>query len=223
LRGILFITEKPDDFVEARNALEADGYRLRSTRSDEDSLLDAATDVTPEIIVVDCRSNKDRLAASRRLLKTECKLKELLVIALLTIDQAKTMEWAGIDDFLLHPCNGAELAARVKLLMWRTRNIKADNMIKIDGLVIDLLNYEVSVDGEPVELTYKEYELLRFLATRRGRVFTRESLLDHVWGYDYYGGTRTVDVHIRRLRAKLGENVESLIETVRNVGYRFTA
>lgn len=223
MRGILFITEKPDYFTAARSALEADGHRVRSSRSDEDSLLEAATDITPEVIVVDCRSSKDHLSASRRLLKTECKLKELLVIAVLTVDQVKSMEWAGIDDFTLDPFSGEELSARLRLLMWRTRSIKADNMVKIDGLVIDLLNYEVSVDGEPVELTYKEYELLRFLALRRGRVFTRESLLDHVWGYDYYGGTRTVDVHIRRLRAKLGETVESLIETVRNVGYRFMA
>lgn len=223
MRGILFITEKPDDFSEARSALETDGYRLRSSRPDEDSLLDSASDFTPEVIVVDCRSSKEHLTFSRRLLRTECKLKELLVIALLTVEQAAGMEWAGVDDFVLFPCTGAEISARMKLLMWKTRSIKADNMIKIDGLVIDMLNYEVSVDGEPVELTYKEYELLRFLAMRRGRVFTRESLLDHVWGYDYYGGTRTVDVHIRRLRAKLGPALENLIETVRNVGYRLTA
>lgn len=223
MRGILFITENPEDSAEPRGVLSSRGYSVATTLPDEDSLLAAASALTPEIIVVDCRSSRERLTFSRRLLRTECKLKELLVIAVLTVEQTNAMDWAGVDDFIVSPCDGEELAARVEMLMWRTGSVQADHLIKIDGMLIDTLNYEVTVDGVPVELTFKEYELLKFFATRRGRVFTRESLLDHVWGYDYYGGTRTVDVHIRRLRAKLGESAESLIETVRNVGYRFKA
>jgi len=96
-------------------------------------------------------------------------------------------------------------------------------VLKCGDLVMDLANYTVHVGGRHVELTYKEYELLRFLATNRDRVFTRETLLSKVWGYDFYGGERTVDVHIRRLRAKIEDRHAPFIETVRNVGYRFRA
>jgi len=94
-------------------------------------------------------------------------------------------------------------------------------LIKCDGLVIDLAKCEVTMGCKVVELTFKEYELLKFLASNRGRVYTREALLDKVWGYDYYGGDRTVDVHIRRLRSKIEDSKHTFIETVRNIGYRF--
>jgi DNA-binding response OmpR family regulator len=93
--------------------------------------------------------------------------------------------------------------------------------VKIGDMVINVANYQVTVNGQPIELTYKEYELLKFLATHRGRVYSREVLLERVWGEEYFGGTRTVDVHIRRLRAKLPHPTTNMIETVRNVGYRF--
>ena len=114
-----------------------------------------------------------------------------------------------------------ELVTRVKLLLWKHNRVDAEQLIKVGDLVVDQANYSVYVAGQPLELTFKEYQLLRFLATHRGRVFTREALLNQVWGYDYYGGTRTVDVHIRRIRAKLGPPYENMAETVRNVGYRF--
>ena len=110
---------------------------------------------------------------------------------------------------------------RIKLLLWKNNRVDAEQLIKVGDLVVDQANYAVTIAGQPLELTFKEYELLRFLATHRGRVFTREALLNQVWGYDYYGGNRTVDVHIRRIRAKLGTPYEDLVETVRNVGYRF--
>lgn len=223
MRGILFITEDPRGLSPAQSALVREGYRVVVSRPDDDSVLDAAAHVTPEIILVDSRNKKEQAAESRRLLRTEHNLKELLVVALLTREQALDMEWAGIDEFILAPCDAGEIVARMRLLIWRTRSVKNDQIIKIDALLIDMMNYDVSVDGLPIEVTFKEYELLKFLATHRGRVFTRESLLDHVWGYDYYGGTRTVDVHIRRLRSKLAPSCDYMIETVRNVGYRFTA
>ena len=189
---------------------------------DEDSILAAVSKLTPEVLVVDCRRDECEAAAMRRLLATDCDIKELQVIALLSEEQASRMDWAGVDEFLLPPYSAEELLARLRLLHWRSRKIDSDQVVKIGGLLIDLLNYEISIDGSPVEITFKEYELLRFLATHRGRVFTREALLNHVWGYDYYGGTRTIDVHIRRVRAKLAPSYDALIETVRNVGYRFS-
>jgi DNA-binding response OmpR family regulator len=125
------------------------------------------------------------------------------------------------DDFLLAPFRPVEFLARVRLLLWRMHRTNPSHLIIIGDLAIDQSTYQVRVGGERAELTYKEYALLRFLASHRGKVFTREALLSHVWGYDYYGGVRTVDVHVRRIRAKLGEPSGSYLETVRNVGYRF--
>ncbi|MBI3087283.1 MAG: winged helix-turn-helix transcriptional regulator [Candidatus Omnitrophica bacterium] len=107
--------------------------------------------------------------------------------------------------------------------MWKLNKVELKNGLKHGALAMDFERYEVHVRGEPVDLTYKEFELLKFLATHPGRVFSREALLDKVWGYDYYGGTRTVDVHVRRLRAKLETGRRVYIQTVRNVGYKFLA
>ena len=223
MRGILIITAHSRDIGPLESALVREGHRVVVTPSDEDSLVDAISKLTPEALLVDCRKDESLAVEMRRFLASRCDIKELQVIALLTEEQASCADWAGVDEFLLPPYGGAELLARLKLMDWRSRKIDSDQIIKIGGLMIDMLNYEISVDGAPVEVTFKEYELLRFLATHRGRVFTREALLNHVWSYDYYGGTRTIDVHIRRLRAKLAPSYDGLIETVRNVGYRFSA
>lgn len=124
------------------------------------------------------------------------------------------------DDFIFYPCDRQELALRLKRLF--TQSAPANSQVTAGGLTINLQSYEVAVEGRIVELTFKEYELLRYLATHPGRVFTREALLNQIWDYDYLGGTRTVDVHIRRLRAKLGTRYAELIQTVRQVGYRFS-
>ena len=127
-----------------------------------------------------------------------------------------------LDDFLTSPYYIKELVLRINRLLHRTRDIDSNEIIKCDGLMIDLSKCEVTVEGRTVELTFKEYELLKLLAGNRGHVYTRETLLNRVWGYDYYGGDRTVDVHIRRLRSKIEDSRHSFIETVRNIGYRFT-
>jgi DNA-binding response OmpR family regulator len=127
----------------------------------------------------------------------------------------------NIDDFLLSPYNNKELVLRINRLLRRGRGAEDSELIKCNGLVIDPARCEVTVDGRVVGLTFKEYELLRFLASHRGRVYTREALLNKIWGYDYYGGDRTVDVHIRRLRGKIEDSKHTFIETVRNIGYRF--
>ncbi len=118
------------------------------------------------------------------------------------------------------PRGPAEVDARIRLVIGRMAQEKTGSKIQASGVVIDEASYSAKVHGKPLDLTFKEFELLRFFATHPSRVFTREQLLSEVGGYDYFGGTRTVDVHVRRLRAKLGD-LESLIGTVRNVGYRF--
>ena len=136
-----------------------------------------------------------------------------------------TAEW-GIDDVLLDTTGPAELEARLRLATGRlelaARSIDAeDEVIRSGELTIDEATYSARLKGRSLDLTFKEFELLKYLAQHPGRVFTRAQLLQEVWGYDYFGGTRTVDVHVRRLRAKLGTEHEVLIGTVRNVGYKF--
>jgi DNA-binding response OmpR family regulator len=125
------------------------------------------------------------------------------------------------DDFCATPCDPRELEARLSHLYWRTGRGLRPELVEYGPLVLNLETYQASVATKPLSLTFMEYELLKFLATHPGKVFTRETLLSRVWGYEYYGGARTVDVHVRRLRAKLGEEHANLISTVRSVGYRF--
>ena len=130
-------------------------------------------------------------------------------------------DW-GASDFVLPDAGPAEVEARVRLLAKRRRAQARDSdaAVRVGELVVDPVSYQVRLKGRPLDLTYKEFELLRFLAGRPGRVCTRGQLLQEVWGYDFFGGTRTVDVHVRRLRAKLGPEYESMITTIRGVGYK---
>jgi DNA-binding response OmpR family regulator len=132
---------------------------------------------------------------------------------------AISSDW-GASDIVLEGAGPGELDARIRMAIGKANQFERSNQIHASGIVIDEASYSAKVNGRTLDLTFKEFELLRFLAQHTGRVFTRDQLLSEVWGYDYFGGTRTVDVHIRRLRAKLGD-YESLIGTVRNVGYRF--
>ena len=123
-------------------------------------------------------------------------------------------------ELIVLPLRRAELRARIARARRRVRGVPDDDVIRIGSLEVNLATYQVAIDGRPVDFTHMEYELLKFLVTHPGRVFTREALLSRVWGFDYYGGARTVDVHVRRVRAKLGEHA-ARIKTVRSVGYRF--
>lgn len=148
----------------------------------------------------------------------------IATLALLGEDQLPRFDLSlGFDDFQLLPCRGLELVTRIEQMLWRVGKVhrEGQEILRCGDLLIDHSKYEVFLAGHPVELTFKEYELLRFLAGNHDKVFTREALLNRVWGYDYYGGARTVDVHIRRLRSKIEDKDHFFIETVRNVGYRF--
>jgi two-component system alkaline phosphatase synthesis response regulator PhoP len=175
----------------------------------------------PDVLVMDLSSlDVDHL---RRLLGEAAVSEHSAVVLLVPQDLLRRLD--GIpppDDFVVLPLRNEEALARVRMTLRRRTNVDAFNTLRCGDLVIDLSNYKVTVSGQAVELTYKEYELLRFLMSNPAKVFTREQLLNRVWGYDYYGGARTVDVHIRRLRSKIELRPGQLfIETVRNVGYRF--
>ena len=144
----------------------------------------------------------------------------LPVLAVAHAAQFALVEQAtGVADFIAHPPDSAEIAVRIRRLADTLSGL--DTVLSYKDLVLNPLTYQASLAGDPLDLTYMEYELLRFFVEHRGRVWTREQLLSKVWGYDYFGGARTVDVHVRRLRAKLGEERAGWIVTVRSVGYRF--
>jgi DNA-binding response OmpR family regulator len=160
-------------------------------------------------------------ATCRALRKRDIPLTPLLLVV--GADQLQDLELREdlFDDFCTNPVDPAELEARLKHQFWRTGTGTRPELIEYGRLLLNLETYQAAIDGRPLDLTFMEYELLKFLATHPGKVFTREMLLSRVWGYEYYGGARTVDVHVRRLRAKLTEEHAHLIQTVRSVGYRF--
>jgi len=168
-------------------------------------------DVDPEGAFALCRSLRKRDLPFEPL---------LLLVAAVQLNELELREDL-FDDFCVIPWQPREIEARIARLFWRTGRGSRPELVEYGSLVLNLETYQAAVGRRPLDLTYMEYELLKFLATHPGKVFTRETLLSRVWGYEYYGGARTVDVHIRRLRAKLGEEHAHLISTVRSVGYRF--
>ncbi len=148
--------------------------------------------------------------------------KQTPIIPLLSRDKLYDLgSSTDIDDFVLKPYETTEVIARIKRVLKCRDLTDSEEILKCGDLVLEPSKYEVSLCGKPVVLTFKEYQLLKFLMSNKGKVFTREVLLDKVWGWDYYGGDRTVDVHIRRLRSKIEDSTHTFIETVRGMGYRF--
>lgn len=197
-------------------ALALLSHRVKQIPAEPASLITAPS---CDLIMVDARHDLSSAKSLCKILTTTGIAVPLILILTEGGLTAVNAEW-GVDDVVLETAGPAEVDARIRLATDRLEIDKAGNKINASGVVIDEASYSAKVQGRPLDLTFKEFELLRFLATHPSRVFTREQLLSEVWGYDYFGGTRTVDVHVRRLRAKLGE-LESLIGTVRNVGYRF--
>ncbi len=191
-------------------------HRVRSIPAEPASLINAPA---ADLIFVDARQDLASAKSLCKILNTTGVTVPLVLVLTEGGLTAVSADW-GIDDVLLETAGPAEVDARIRLVIGRLAQEKSSSKIQASGVVIDEASYSAKVHGRPLDLTFKEFELLRFLATHPSRVFTREQLLSEVWGYDYFGGTRTVDVHVRRLRAKLGD-LESLIGTVRNVGYRF--
>ena len=177
----------------------------------------------PQCIVVEAGDEMARAQKAIQKLRDDGPLVEVPILIALPVARLPALDFSiGFDDFVLLPIVPAELYARLRQLDWKTATFGSDEVIKIDDLLIDIAGYEAKISGRRIDLTHQEFELLRYLAQHRGRVFTRQALLERAWGYQYAGGTRTVDIHVRRLRSKLGASGE-LIETVRNVGYKLRA
>lgn len=203
-----------------RAALAPADYRLAALAHGSD-LLDELAQSPPDLIIFD-HGDGSHLDEWRAIGRERSLAEHTGLLAILRPDQPRLLEERLIpDDFVLWPVSALELLLRVHGILRRRTSVNAENVLSCGDLVIDLANYKVTLEGRAIELTYKEYELLRFLASNRDKVFTREALLNRVWGYDYFGGARTVDVHIRRLRSKIEDRGHSFVETIRNVGYRF--
>ncbi|MBM2826207.1 MAG: response regulator transcription factor [Dehalococcoidia bacterium] len=199
------------------------GHTLLAT-SDVEEALSMVVRPGADVVLVDMSSGSFTSEDVKQIVH-ECGRKQgTSVVAIISERQLRNYDLAvGFDDFIVHPCTPLEMASRVDQALWRSGKVasESEGVSRIGDLMIDTTRYKVFLSGKPVELTFKEYELLKFLAANPDVVFSREALLNRVWGYDYFGGTRTVDVHIRRLRSKIEDAEHSFIETVRNVGYRF--
>jgi DNA-binding response OmpR family regulator len=210
MASVLFITAASDAPVPQ---LEILGHSIKQIGMDPAQLAAAPRH---DLTVLDCRGNLLQAKSLARILQAAGWQIPLMLWIEESALAAVSPEW-GLRDFLLADASIAEIDIRIKLAL---DSSTGPAVVKNNsGLVIDEVSYTAKINGRTLDLTFKEFELLRYLNENPGRVFSREQLLSEVWGYDYFGGTRTVDVHVRRLRAKLGE-FESLIGTVRNVGYR---
>jgi len=197
-------------------SLELLSHRVRQIPAEPAQLVNAPS---ADIIFVDARLDLVGAKSLCKILNTTGLDAPLLLVVTEGGLTAVSTDW-GVDDVILVTAGPAEVDARIRLAIGRMTKDAISTRIQTSGITIDESSYSAKVHGKPLDLTYKEFQLLHFFATHPSRVFTREQLLSEVWGYDYFGGTRTVDVHVRRLRAKLGD-LEQLIGTVRNVGYRF--
>lgn len=218
MAGLLLLTNELAPSAEVVPALGLLGHTVRTLPADASALLDSPE---ADVVLVDARRELPRARSLCRVIRATGT--SVPVIAVLTEGGliAVNAEWA-VDDVLLDSAGPAEVDARLRLAMTRApADEDEDERIIAGELIIDEYSYSAKLGSRVLNLTYKEFELLKYLAQHPGRVFTRAQLLQEVWGYDYYGGTRTVDVHVRRLRAKLGSEHEQLIGTVRHVGYRF--
>ncbi|GIG71558.1 response regulator transcription factor [Phytomonospora sp. NPDC050363] len=219
---ILILTSAEGNGAQVLPALDLLPHKLRAADRDVRALLAGPS---PDVVLVDGRRDLADARATCRLLRTTGLNVPLLVVLSESGLIAVNPDW-GFDDLILTTAGPAEVEARLRLAGGRLESEGAGaggNLVRAGDLTIDPDTYAARLKGRPLDLTYKEFELLRFLAQHPGRVFTRDQLLREVWGYDYFGGTRTVDVHVRRLRAKLGSEYEALIGTVRQVGYKFVS
>jgi DNA-binding response OmpR family regulator len=219
---LLLLTSALQPSAEVLPGLALLGHQVKILPAEGSALIDGPD---ADLILVDGRQELAHARDLCRLLRTtgtDCPVVLIVTEGGLAV---VAHDW-GMDDVVLHTCGPAELEARIRLAIGRLDaardQVEPDaHLIRSGVVVVDDASYTATIGSRALDLTFKEFELLKYLAQHPGRVFTRDQLLQEVWGYDYFGGTRTVDVHVRRLRAKLGPEHETLIGTVRNVGYRF--
>jgi DNA-binding response OmpR family regulator len=216
---LLLLTDSGLDVLPALDLLPHD---VRVASQDDWNEAVAGPDVAA--VMVDAGGQLSQARATCRLIRASVPGTPVIAVIREAGLVSVQTDW-GVDDFVLTTAGPTEVATRLTMAVSRrgAEDSTGQELIQIGDLTIDPHSYTTRLRGESLALTYKEFELLRFLAQQPGRVFSRDQLLREVWGYDYFGGTRTVDVHVRRLRAKLGPHCETMIGTVRQVGYKFVA
>lgn len=209
--------------IDLARTLDLSGYSWKGVTSSDSAARLAPTDGWVGAVVCCDEDPETGWTLCRALRRLDRPVRRILV--LITGAHIADLEIREnlFDDFLLSPFHPRELEARLRHLFYNELTAPSSSVVEHSGLRLNLETYQATFGGRPLDLTYMEYELLKYLVQHPGRVFSREILLSEVWGYEYFGGARTVDVHVRRLRAKLGEEHAHLIETVRSVGYRFGA
>ena len=213
-RVILLSDRPPQEVLPALLSLEAD-LKVETPTSE---VIAALPDLAPDLLVIDAVSDPARARELMQILVSAGS--PVAVMAVLPRNLLDEEGWDElVDEFAFPEVSPSELRLRVSMV-WRRRGDTGGATLRLGPVAINVETYQVTIGGRALDLTFKEFELLRFLAENPARVFSRAKLLQEVWGYDFYGGTRTVDVHVRRLRSKLGPEHEQLIETVRGVGYR---
>ncbi|WP_033217633.1 response regulator transcription factor [Kitasatospora phosalacinea] len=219
MSSLLLLTNALQPSAEVLPALGLLLHSVRVAPAEGSALVDTPS---ADVILVDGRRDLPQIRSLCQLLRSTGIGSPLILVVTEGGLAAVTADW-GVDDVLLDTAGPAEVEARLRLALGRLNATADDSPMEIRNgdLSVDEATYSAKLKGRVLDLTFKEFELLKYLAQHPGRVFTRAQLLQEVWGYDYFGGTRTVDVHVRRLRAKLGVENEQLIGTVRNVGYRF--
>ncbi len=216
MSSIFIIAEEGKTIAELRLELMQSGF-VCSIAPDGSKVIQQIAEQSPDLLLVEVDA-PSRIHELSQKFKRERHLPVIALVCPETLDSLGG-HW-DVDDFLISPYDVRELVLRAKRLLNKTRSRNGE-VIRRGDLLIDQVKCEVTLSGRVIMLTFKEYELLKFLASNPDRVFTRETLLNSVWGYDYYGGDRTVDVHIRRLRSKIEDSSHTFIKTVRNIGYQF--
>ncbi len=223
MSALLLLTSALQPSAEVLPALALLPHSVRILPAEGSALLDAPG---AEVVLVDGRHELAHARDLCRLIRATGSDQPVLLVVTEGGLAVVASDW-GMDDVVLSGCGPAELEARIRLALGRLVERAADDpeahVIRSGEVSVDDATYTAKIGSRVLDLTFKEFELLKYLAQHPGRVFSRQQLLSEVWGYDYFGGTRTVDVHVRRLRAKLGPEHETLIGTVRNVGYRFVS
>jgi DNA-binding response OmpR family regulator len=224
MASLLLLTNSPGTSLDVLPSLALLGHVVRVMPLDAAPLIDAPPS---DVVIVDARRELASARQTCRVMRSTGTSAPLIAVVTEGGLTAIAADW-GLDDVVLETAGPAEVEARLRLAVGRAIAARetahaSTEEIRSGDLTIDEATYQAKLGNRALDLTFKEFELMKFLAQHPGRVFTRAQLLQEVWGYDYFGGTRTVDVHVRRLRAKLGPDREALIGTVRNVGYKFVA
>jgi DNA-binding response OmpR family regulator len=217
---VLIVADGSEHVKELSLGLAEKGFLCSIASAGDDSLKDVGT-LSADLVVVAV----DGAAPGSEMRNLPKRLKESTRMPVVTLLSSKSLDVldsvVDVDDFVMEPWSTNEVTARVRRILHRKPDEDNKNLISCGDLLIDVAKCEVVFRGMLVDLTFREYELLKFLVSNKGKVFSRDALLDKVWGYDFYGGDRTVDVHIRRLRSKIEDSDHVFIDTLRNIGYRF--